>query len=386
MRILIVGISTRALAESAVLSGCEVISLDYYGDRDQKALVENHSLLRDFNLPCRAEELAKASHSLEFDAVVYTANLENHPKSLAVLAQKSILLGNPPSVLRRVRDWRILRQVCFEEEIPCPVTLLPGEESEADPAVRWLYKPVLSGGGQGIRPWAGEPMDGSHVLQAHIEGRPASMAFAADGQRSVVIGLTEQLIERKELGAKGFRWCGNILPLKLDRSKEDALLGVIEKMAARLTHRFGLCGVNGVDLVVAEGPDGWPRPFLVEVNPRYTASMELVERAYGLNVFSVHLEAIAGRLLDFSLAEHLEGLYLGKEIVFARKTVTMPETEGWVERGRRDIPFPGERIEAGHPVCTVLAEGEGRETCLNNLLTSVEAVRREIGDESGGLI
>jgi len=202
----------------------------------------------------------------------------------------------------------------------------------------------------------------------------------------VVIGVTEQIIGREELGAKGYRWCGNILPLKLEASKKDGFIGVIEKMAARLTHRFGLRGVNGVDLVIAQGRDGEPSPFLVEVNPRYSASMEMVDRAYGLNVFSAHLDALEGRLPAFSLAEHLEGPYLGKGIVFAHKTVTMPETKNWVKRGRRDIPCPGERIDAGHPICTVLAEGEERETCLKNLLASVEDVRWETGDESGELI
>ena len=122
-------------------------------------------------------------------------------------------------------------------------------------------------------------------------------------------------------------------------------------------------------------------PFLVEVNPRYTASMELVERAYGLNVFSVHLEALAGTLPDFSLARHNAGPFLGKAIVFARQALTVPETMGGVECGRRDLPFPGDRIKPGHPVCSVFAEGDGRDSCLNQLLASARTVRREIGDE-----
>ena len=386
MQILIVGVSTRAIAESAVSSRSGVITLDYFGDRDQSALVENYSLLRDFKLPFSAKALLQASRQLKFDAVVYISNLENHPAVVKKLAQGRVLLGNSEAVLRQVRDWRALRQCCGAEKILCPVTLLPGEERKADPAVGWLHKPIFSGGGLGIKSWNGQPIDGAHILQAHVEGRSASMAFAADGQRSVIIGLTEQIIGQKELGAKGFRWCGNILPLKLDASKKDAFIGAIEKIAARLTNRFGLRGVNGVDLVIAEGPDGEPCPFLVEVNPRYSASMELVERAYGLNVFSAHLDALGGRLPDFSLAKHLEGHYLGKGIVFARKTVTMPETKDWAKRGRRDIPCPGERIEAGHPICTVLAEGEERETCLNNLLASAETVRWETGDEHGELI
>jgi len=386
VQILIVGVSTRAIAESAVSSRPGVITLDYFGDRDQKDLVENYSLLRDFKLPFSAKALLQASRRLKFDAVVYISNLENHPNVVKKLAQGRVLLGNSEAVLRQVRDWRALRQCCGAEGILCPVTLLPGEERKADPAVRWLHKPILSGGGHGIESWNGQPIDDAHILQAQVEGRPASMAFAADGQRSVVIGVTEQIIGREELGAKGYRWCGNILPLKLEASKKDGFIGVIEKMAARLTHRFGLRGVNGVDLVIAQGRDGEPSPFLVEVNPRYSASMEMVDRAYGLNVFSAHLDALEGRLPAFSLAEHLEGPYLGKGIVFAHKTVTMPETKNWVKRGRRDIPCPGERIEAGHPICTVLAEGEERETCLKNLLASVEDVRWETGDESGELI
>ncbi|MCK4470209.1 MAG: ATP-grasp domain-containing protein, partial [Anaerolineae bacterium] len=238
-------------------------------------------------------------------------------------------------------------------------------------------------GGHGIRPWAGETLGEAHILQEYIEGRPASAAFVADGQRSVLIGLTEQLIGRRELGARGFAWCGNILPLALQPAERGAVLETVERMAARLTRRFRLRGVNGMDLVVADDPEGRPCPFLVEVNPRYTGSMELVERAYGLNVFSLHLEALAGRLPDFSLAEHLrpQGQYFGKGIVYARRTVTLPETVGWTEQGRRDVPFPGEQIKAGHPVCTVLAEGEGREACWNHLLAGVEAVRQEIRDE-----
>ena len=382
MVILVVGLSTRAIAESAVRGGHRVITLDYFGDRDQRALVENYSLLRDFGLPFSTQGLFQATRKLKYDAVVYVSNFENHPNVVGKLGEESVLLGNGEDVLRQVRDWRILRDFCPKEDIPFPVTLLPGEEKEADPGVRWLRKPHLGGGGHGIMTWAGEPVEKTHVLQAYLDGRPVSIAFAADGQTGVIIGLTEQLIGTKELGDKEFMWCGNILPLKIDPLEKAAFIETLEKIVDRLTQGFGLRGVNGLDFVVMDGPDGMPRPFLVEVNPRYTASMELLERGYGLNVFSIHMEAMGGRLPDFSLAEHLTGGYLGKGIVFARKTLMMPETAGWTECGRRDIPFPGDRIEAGRPVCTVLAEGMEREICLKNLLGGVDAVRREIGDES----
>jgi predicted ATP-grasp superfamily ATP-dependent carboligase len=458
VRILIIGVSTRAIAESAVHAGAvdltgflepvrsgtstivrsgasTIITLDYFGDRDQRALVENHALLRDFDLPFSAQSLLQASRHLDFDAVVYISNLENHPEVVEELARGRMLLGNAPATLRQVRDWRTLRAFCREAEIPCPSTILPGEKMPAQvsrvpaadrrrlacpsagfrpggsapsprPGGVWLRKPIRSGGGHGVLCWEGKALDQNHVLQAYVEGQPASAAFVADGRRSVVIGLTEQMIGRSELGGRGFAWCGNILPLALDRPEQMALLEVVERMAASLTRRFGLRGVNGLDLVVArgqtppgrglgaEGASETPAvrstvrgrleacPYLVEVNPRYTAAMELVEQAYGLNVFSLHLQAMSGRLPDFSLSGqlHTDGPYFGKGIVYARQNVSVPETEGWTKLDRRDIPFPGEQIEAGHPVCTVLAQGKDRETCWQRLLTAAQAVRQDIGD------
>jgi predicted ATP-grasp superfamily ATP-dependent carboligase len=380
LSILVTGLSTRAIAESAVHGGHAVITLDYFGDLDQKGLVENYSLKRDFQFRFSAEGLQQASRHLDYQAVVYISNLENHPGVVAELARGRVLLGNAPAVLRQVRDWRALRQFCQETNIPHPITLLPGEEKEADPTVCWLRKPVRSGGGHGIKVWAGDPLDEAHILQAYVEGQPASVAFVADAQRSVLLGLTEQLIGQDELGSRRFAWCGNILPLEIQSRDWLAVLKDVEEMVTQLTRRFSLRGVNGIDLVMAEGPDGQAQPTLVEINPRYTASMELVERAYGINVFSAHIEAMSGRLPDFSLAEQGAGPYLGKSIVYARQAVTLPETAEWTQRDRRDVPFPGEQIEAGHPVCTVLAEGNGRETCWARLLENAKAVRQEIGD------
>ena len=380
MRILILGLSTRAIAESAVRGGYEVLTLDYFGDSDQKELVENYSLMRDFHLGFSAQALLEASRQLDFEAVVYISNLENHPDVVEELAQGCVLLGNTPRTLRQVRHWPTLRSFCREVGVPFPVTFFSGEPLPGEG--HWLRKPVRSGGGHGISFWQGKPLDKNHLIQEHIEGIPASAAFVADGQNCVLLGVTEQLIGREELGARGFTWCGNILPLELSPEEMDALLDALEDIALKLTRRFGLRGVNGFDFVLARR-GGDLNPYLVEVNPRYTASMELVERAYGVNVFDLHIRSLEGELPSFSLREsiHRPGFY-GKGIVYAREDVVIPETAGWREKGRRDIPFPGERIGAGHPICTVLAQGESRDECWHRLLKEADTMRQEV--EKGG--
>lgn len=381
MRILLVGFSTRAIAESAVQGRYQVVTLDYFGDRDQKELAENYSLMRDFQLGFSAKALLVASRSLNFQAVAYNSSLENHPDVIEALAEGHTLLGNSPSILRRARDWGHLRLVCRQENVAHPVTLLPGEEEQARGSGRWVSKPARSGGGHGISFWKGDALGKGRILQEWIEGKACSAAFVADGRRCVLLGLTEQLIGRGELGARGFTWCGNILPLNLPTPEIGTVIGSVREMAEKLTRSCDLRGVNGVDFVLGRDEAGRPVPYLVEVNPRYTASMELIEWAYGTNVFDLHVRSFDGELPSFSLGENVHRPdFYGKGIIYAREDAVMPETAGWRAKGRRDIPFPGEKIEAHHPICTVLTQGKSRDECWSRLLMAADAVRRELYD------
>ena len=198
MKTLITGVSTRAFAESAVKSGRNVFSIDYFGDSDQKQSIENYSLLRDFNLPFRAENLIQVCNGFDFDSVVYISNLENFPELLEKLSGKIKILGNSPDSLRKVRDWKILREFMSGSNIPYPETLLPGEEIHARGRTGWLLKPTNSGGGSRIKAWKGERLTDNQILQKHIEGIHASAGFLANGQKSVLIGLTAQHIGHNE--------------------------------------------------------------------------------------------------------------------------------------------------------------------------------------------
>ena len=374
MRLLVLGVSTRAIVESAVRGGHDVVAVDFFGDRDQARLVESYALQRDLGLPPTAEGLAAAAECVGADAIVYGSNLENHPEVVGELAGRRRLLGNSAQVLREVRDWELLRRFCREAGLPHPLTLLCGEERRAEPG-RWLRKRVRSGGGHGITPWNGKALDDDHLVQVVVDGRPASVAFVADGRESRVFGVTEQLLGRSALGGSGFAWCGNVLPLELPAADAASVLAQIDHMASSLTARFGLVGVNGLDIVIGRDAGGAARPHLIEVNPRFTGSMELAEWAHGVNVFSLHIEGIAGRLPR--VATGVPDGFVGKGIVYARRTVVTPDTQHWLDRGVRDVPFPDQRISAGHPVCTVLARGEERQACLARLFLSAAAVYGE---------
>src|SRR6185436_19884981 len=99
-RVVIVGVSTRAAAESAAGAGFDVTAIDAFADVDQHPAV----LARALPGPFTARAAAEAARSIECDAVAYLANFENHPVAVRALRANRALWGNPPEVLQRVRD------------------------------------------------------------------------------------------------------------------------------------------------------------------------------------------------------------------------------------------------------------------------------------------
>lgn len=385
MRILITGVSTRAIAESACAAGYDVITLDYFGDFDQKRLCQNYSLKRDFGLPFGPAQLYRASRNLEFDALVYISNLENYPDIVERLTAgmrgrgRKQLLGNSPAILARVRHWPTVSAFLRQQGVPAPETVYPGqplppERGGARDEGRWLRKPIRSGGGHRITFWPPDRRPGKgYLLQEYIPGLAGSAAFVANGRECVVLGITEQLIGTPEFGAQGFHYCGNILPLSPIRGEGgEEVLAQVRHISAALTREFSLVGVNGFDFVLHE-----EQVIPVEVNPRYSASMELMEWAYGLSIFDLHVRAITrGELLDAEPGAP-QGFY-GKAIVYAEREGRAPDTTGWLERGIRDVPFPGEALRPGGPICTVLASAPTRDACFARLVAQANTLIGEI--------
>jgi predicted ATP-grasp superfamily ATP-dependent carboligase len=210
-------------------------------------------------------------------------------------------------------------------------------------------------------------------LQQQIDGISGSVSFAADGSRAVILGFSRQIMADPRLGAQRYRYCGSILGHREARlfPRQRELLERATELADVLTRAFHLVGVNGIDFVTRRGI-----PYPVEVNPRYSASMELIERAHGVSMFQVHFEACRG-----VLPETPEGqpALQGKAIVFARQDTTVPVNSLWAShQWMADIPHPGERIQRGRPICTVFASARDPEACRRLLWHRAAGVYRRL--------
>ena len=224
-----------------------------------------------------------------------------------------------------------------------------------------------------MRPWrpATGPPKGCY-LQELVDGTPGSVVFVAVGGRAVPFGVSRQLVGDDAFGAAGYRYCGNIL----EPAGEAALVDRACMLARTVAEEFDLVGVNGIDFVARAGV-----PYAIEVNPRWSASMELVERAYGFQVFEAHAAACAaGKLTEFDLgpAQCRAGA-VGKAVVFARRDVAAGNTREWLgDPSVADVPHPGERIRAGKAVCTVFAAGREPTECYAALVRRADRVYADL--------
>ena len=387
MKVLVVGISVRAMAESATCSGYPVVALDAFGDRDLKDTTDVYSLRRDFQAVYSPEALFDSSRRLDFEAVAYTSNLENHPEILARFGERHRIVGNSPEVVASVRNWSDLFKRLEHAGFSVPETVFVEASRPVDISCRWLIKPLLSGGGHGIRfynPEEGQAFGRGNrrgvsgfMLQEYIPGRPCSAAFAANGKESRLLGITEQLMGVRPFGSEGFRYSGNLLPAPemLDSDRSRRILDKVIRLVQFLTQEYGLTGVNGIDFILRND-----QVYLTEVNPRYTASMEIIEIAYGLPVFHLHLQsALNGELPGFDLEGEMKpGMVYGKSYLYAERDVAVPDTGRWTGRGIRDVPESGEIIRKNGPVCTLLAARPDREAALADLIRRAEEVKEEI--------
>ena len=351
------------MARSAVAAGFRVSSIDAFGDLDHP-----HSAgvfvagtgagpgWRTSRLPGLA-----ASAAPEATAVAYASTLENDTRAVAALARGRVLWGNPPAVLRRVRDPRLAGEALRARGQHAPIVRMPGEARPFESDDAWLLKPLRSGGGRHVRPWRrGGRVPASCYAQQYVDGVPGSVLFVAAPGQAAPLGVTRQLVGDPAFGASGFRYCGSILcaagDVESDTWHEPAAV-----LARAAVSAFDLVGVGGVDFIAR---DGVVHP--IEVNPRWTSSMELVERVWGHSLFAAHADAC----VHGSLPRVQPGGFVtssaracGKAIVFARRDVCLGDARVWLDADMADIPHPWTQVSAGEPVCTVFAEGADAASC-----------------------
>ncbi|HZT80063.1 MAG TPA: ATP-grasp domain-containing protein, partial [Gemmataceae bacterium] len=315
--LLIVGASARAAAFSALRAGLNPECADLFADADLAARcavrrVDPNDYPRGFaSLP-----LLESSGPW-----LYTGGLENHPDVIEAMAERrQPLWGNPAPVLRRVRSPFEVRAALRGAGLPCP-EVWQGEAAPP-PDGHWVVKALAGAGGSGVRLWGASARSLPRrpaYWQEFIEGESCAAVYVGDGETATLLGVTRQLVGEAWLYANRFAYCGSVGPLPLGTAARRAF----EDIGAALARAFGLRGLFGVDCVSRDGV-----PYPVEVNPRYTASVEVLEYATRTAALALHRRAFESEAA-VPPPGRVSSAVVGKAVLFARRPFRFPARGPW---------------------------------------------------------
>jgi predicted ATP-grasp superfamily ATP-dependent carboligase len=399
--VLIVGASTRAAAHSAIRAGFSPTCADLFADADLRACAR---VIEVMGYP---RGLVAAAAAAPAGPWMYTGGLENHPGLVARISASRPLWGNGSEVLRAIRDPWHVRQLLDNAGLPS-LDVWPHRSAPPGADGRWMIKPLHGAAGRGIRIWDRQlpsctALREADYFQERRAGSAVSAIYLATPQQTSMLGVTRQLVGIPEVHAPPFAWCGTITPIQLP----GVVVEMIQNVGQHLGRVAGLKGLFGCDYLVDDA-GAW----LTELNPRYPASTELVERVLQAPLLDWHRRACesfdAGPpflVPPYLVVPPSVGCFatppeggtparppevgttsagvLGKIVLYADRNWLAPDltrficrpmmSDGWLGQSATlpyiaDIPVPGARIQRGQPICTLFARAATEAECLQTLI------------------
>ncbi len=337
-KLCIIATSARRLAQAARAAGYLVYAVDGFGDLDTQAASEE--LLIEPTLASNQPDAAKAEEAINtlmrrYGAmpVVIGGGLECVPRLVANIATTWQLLGNSPGVLEAVTDVARLQHFCRLEGIQHP-------DCDTNGTVR-VRKPRATSGGRTIRFATHDVDEARRLTRPYHSGRSLSCVFLAHRGGAEIVGCCEHL-NLQPTASAFFRHAGALGPVSLPL-KSSRELGRIGRELGRF---FGLQGMYGIDFIC--GTDG--RPYLLEVNPRPTASIELL--ACPATVLAAHIAACTGSANRPRLQRRHD--CRAYAIYYAPQPICIAHDFQWPD-WCADRPADGQQIALHEPLCTVYA-------------------------------
>jgi predicted ATP-grasp superfamily ATP-dependent carboligase len=216
-----------------------------------------------------------------------------------------------------------------------------------------VVKSPVSTGGLGVELWKGDAVSADCHLQEYVPGPSLASVFLLTPSGAHLVGTTRQILARDLLGEafvprEPFRYVGSVGPEIVTTTERV----VLERLGRCLQGAFGLRGLVGVDWVrSSQGVS------IIEVNPRYTASIEILERAADQPLFGHHAAAFDAAIPVGPLPTIETTGRWGKLVLYAPSSGRLDASAPCFADDHcfADIPTIATCHPAGQPILTLLA-------------------------------
>jgi methenyltetrahydromethanopterin cyclohydrolase len=336
--LLIIANSGRMLAELAYKADYKVIVIDLFADQDTLAIAEQVCRVESLGLPEVRSAIELLQLYFKIQLVVYGSGLEGQQSTLIWLAKNFQLIGNKPRAFERFRDKKDFFKQLNEFSIQFPESrFLPPNDTS-----RWLIKPIDHVGGIGIR----ESRLGANTneyYQRFCQGQVGSVLFCADGQRVSTVGFHRQWPVNQD----DFAFAGVIRDQILLETEQNRVTGWLEKLVGH----YCLQGLGSLDFIW----DGRQCYFL-EINLRPPVSLMLYPE---LDLMGAHISGqLPTQLKDKSIR--------AMQVIYAMQLSVVKSWVEWPEWSF-DRPKNNSCIQAGQPICSIMAQGKTVQQTLIQL-------------------
>ncbi len=287
---------------------------------------------------------------VQFDVCIIGSGLENYPETLAFLERETVVLGTATTTFYQIQNSIEFYSNLSELKINFPEISL----TQPDDIDSWLVKPVFGQGGSGIHfadqqlPYRSDDI----YWQRYINNQAMSVLFLADQSMCKIIGFQKQLTQSGSFVFKGVIRAGAV---------NLTVVKQIERILEQLIPRFSLIGLHSLDFMLKN-----EQVYVLEINPRITASMQLYEH----RILLEHINCcFGGQLPDIELIAIADGF----EVLFAENSLKIKKGIDWPD-WIFDRPVAGTIINTGEPICSMIAHGESEEIVLKQLETRRKAI------------
>ena len=407
--LLLMGIDTRPMVNSALKLDYKTFSISYFKTVDFKVpYAEKHVLDQESVISCgrfeenySPEKLLELSKDFlfqnhdedEIDKIVLTTGINTKNFSGEFKKFRKIVRGNKntESVENKFKFYNKLKN-----KFNVPLTFQPSDVCELNEILQqytnnqFILKPLQGSGGLGIFLLNNESCDElkqvneicqnisleNYILQEYIEGTNVSSSVLSSHD-DIKNLINSRLITEHDLGNDSYEYSGNILPLDENSFKmfngyrteidADELNDEMRNTSEDLIKEFDLIGSNGVDYILDKNGE----LKVIEINPRFQGTYELVENSLGINLLDAHIKACEGEIIDIPNPKQ----YSIKKIIYARKQVNIGNLN---IPNVYDIPYEGVKIEKDQPLVTIISSNEDLKTAINDAKIAEDKVYENI--------
>jgi len=385
-KLLLIGINTRSMLNSALKLNYELYSTSYFSTSDTPQIKNQKIILEEKDNESSGifEDNFNSSYILEtskdfIDEADYIIPISGiSPGEFSKKDQKKIL-GNK-DVSQIENKFKFYEKI--KDEFTVPETFLIKDVDEAieisenKPEVKYIIKPVKGSGGYDINLLNNDSTiqlndSENYILQEYIDGINLSSSILGSKENKKTIMNSRLLTENDFKNNNSYIYIGNILPLTKESSLSN--IGNINEInkqmietSQNLAYKFNLIGSNGVDYILNENG-----LYVIEVNPRIQGTFECVEKSLQINMLDAHIKSCMNESVEIPKAKY----YSYKKIIYSpcRNKYSKIDLDNIY-----DLPHIGTITEKSEPLLTII----DKDTDFKKLYEKVENSSRIVNQET----